>query len=77
MLHQENFAWPSITPAHCYRVFRLDTKDRVDQAVTIHSDDDEDAIITARGMVSGRSLELWDRGRFVGRFDPEREPGGD
>jgi hypothetical protein len=55
---------------HCYRVFRLDALDRVDHADVLQSKDDRDAINTVRGLVSGSSLELWDRGRFIGRFDP-------
>ena len=55
---------------HCYRVFRLDAADRVDQTDVLQSQDDRDAIATVRGLVSSRSLELWDRGRFIGRFDP-------
>ena len=57
-------------PKDCYRVFRLDAADRVDQAEVIHSPDDVAAIDIVRGLVGNRSLELWDRGRFVGRFDP-------
>ena len=61
---------------HCYRVLRLDVFDRVDQADVLQSKDDREAIATVRGLVSGSSLELWDRGRFVGRFDPECAPAG-
>jgi hypothetical protein len=58
------------TPEHCYRVFRLDAQGRVDGAEVIHAVDDEVAIQMVRGLVGSRSLELWDRGRFIERFDP-------
>jgi len=63
-----------LAPEHCYRVFRLDARNRVDQADVIQARDDADAIAMVRGLIGNRSLELWDRGRFVGRFDPERVP---
>jgi hypothetical protein len=74
MLHLVLPATHSNERAHCYRVFRLDARDRVEHADVLQSEDDRDAIATVRGLVSSRSLELWDRGRFIGRFDPESVP---
>lgn len=53
-----------------YRVYWLGGEDRIDGAEAIRSVDDHEAIATARGMTDGRSVELWDRGRFIGRFEP-------
>ena len=58
------------TLEHCYRVFRLDAQGRVDGAEIIHAVDDQAAIQMVRDLVGNRSLELWDRGRFIERFDP-------
>jgi hypothetical protein len=52
-----------------YRVYWLSGDDHIDGAEAIRSHDDE-AIATTRGMTDGRSVELWDRGRFIGRFEP-------
>jgi hypothetical protein len=53
----------------CYRVYWLGGGDRIDGAEVIQSHDDAEAIVTARGMTDGRHIELWDRGRFIGRFE--------
>lgn len=53
-----------------YRVYWLGDANRIDGAEVIRSINDGDAIATARGMTDGRSVELWDGGRFIGRFDP-------
>jgi hypothetical protein len=53
-----------------YRVYWLGVRGLIDGAEAIWSMDDREAIATARGMMDGRSVELWDRKRFVGRFDP-------
>ncbi|MHB2208187.1 hypothetical protein [Methylobacterium sp. CM6257] len=53
-----------------YRVYWLGGEDRIDGAEAIQSYDDAEAIATARGMTDERSVELWDRGRFIGRFEP-------
>jgi hypothetical protein len=54
-----------------YRVYWLGVRGLIDGAEAIWSTDDREAIATARGMTDDRSVELWDRKRFVGRFDPE------
>jgi hypothetical protein len=53
-----------------YRVYWLGGEGRIDGAEAIRSVDDGEAIATVRSMTDGRSVELWDRGRFIGRFDP-------
>lgn len=53
-----------------YRVYWLGGHGLIDGAEAIRSFDDLEAIATARAMTDGRSVELWDRGRFIERFDP-------
>lgn len=60
-----------------YRVYWLGGEGRIDGAEAIRSVDDHEAIATARGMTDGRSVELWDRGRFIGRFDPTSVASGE
>ena len=38
-------------------------------AEIIRSEDDGEAMTVARGMTDGRSVEVWDRERFIGRLD--------
>ncbi len=61
----------------CYRVYWISQSDRIEAAEIIASHDDSEAIVTARGMIDGRSVELWDRGRFIGRFDPADRTAGE
>ena len=56
---------------HCYRVFRSDGADHLDQVLIVQSPDDCAAIASAQEMLANERWELWDRGRFVARFDPE------
>ena len=53
----------------CYRVFWLRRDGRIDGAEIIRSADDREAMTMARGMTDGRSIEVWDRERFIGRLD--------
>jgi hypothetical protein len=53
-----------------YRVYWLGGEGRIDGAEIIQAVDDREASATARGMIDGRCVELWDGGRFIGRFDP-------
>lgn len=53
-----------------YRVYWLGGQGLIDGAEAIRSMDDREAIAVARGMTDGRSIELWDRSRFIERFDP-------
>ena len=53
----------------CYRVYWLRGGGRIDGAEIIRSEDDGEAMTTARGMADGRSVEVWDRERFIGRLD--------
>ena len=57
----------------CYRLLWLDANERIHRAEIVPSVDDEDAVRAVRGLMSNSSVELWDRGRFIGRFDPACE----
>jgi hypothetical protein len=53
----------------CYRVYWLRGDGRIDGAEIIRTEDDGEAMTMARGMTDGRSIEVWDRERFIGRLD--------
>jgi hypothetical protein len=71
-MHNQGKCLPSSSASEnrCYRVYRLDAADRIDHADVIQAVSDEDAITQVHGLLSSRSLELWERGRFIRRFDP-------
>jgi hypothetical protein len=71
-MHNQGKCLPSSSAYEnrCYRVYRLDAADRIDHADVIQAVSDEDAITHVHGLLSSRSLELWERGRFIRRFDP-------
>jgi hypothetical protein len=52
-----------------YRVYWLRRDGRIDGAEVIRSADDREAMTMARGMTDGRSIEVWDRERFVGHLN--------
>lgn len=60
-----------------YRVIWINSAKLIDGAEIIRSIDDREAIATARGMADGRSVELWDRNRFIARFNAVCSPSGD
>jgi hypothetical protein len=51
-----------------YRVYFLDHKDRITDAVELDCDTDEEAIAAAEGHATGRKIEVWQQGRKVGVF---------
>lgn len=53
----------------CYRVYWLRGDGRIDGAEIIRSEDDSEAMTVARGMTDGRSVDIWDRERFIERLD--------
>lgn len=53
----------------CYRVVWLRRDGRIEGAEIICSADDREAMTMARGMTDGRSIEVWDRERFIRRLD--------
>ncbi|MGU3340760.1 hypothetical protein ACLBXJ_22320 [Methylobacterium mesophilicum] len=53
----------------CYRVYWLRGDGWIDGAEIIRTEDGGKTITMARGMTDGRSVEVWDRGRFIGRLN--------
>jgi hypothetical protein len=55
-----------------YRAFKLDRAGRVFSAEIVSAEDDTQARRQARAMVEREAIELWERTRFLGRFEPAR-----
>lgn len=53
-----------------YRVYRLSRCDRIVAAEVLDVITDAEAIDAVRSMVGAFVLELWERARFLGRFEP-------
>ena len=58
-----------------YRAFRLDSAGRVFSAEIVPADDDTQARRRARAMVMDDAIELWERTRFLGRYEPAAQVG--
>ncbi|ACB24232.1 hypothetical protein ABID82_004985 [Methylobacterium sp. PvP062] len=56
--------------SRAYRAFRLDRAGRVRAAEILSAEDDTQARRRARAMVGRDAIELWERTRFLGRFEP-------
>lgn len=56
--------------SRAYRTFRLDRSGRVCSAEILSAEDDTQARRRARAMVERDAIELWERTRFLGRFEP-------
>ncbi|MEH3062896.1 MAG: hypothetical protein PGN33_09060 [Methylobacterium radiotolerans] len=56
--------------SRAYRAFRLDRAGRVRAAEILSAEDDTQARRRARAMVGRGAIELWERTRFLGRFEP-------
>lgn len=54
-----------------YRVYFLNGQGRIMRAVDLACDTDDEAVAQARDLASGQAVELWDRARLIGRYDPE------
>jgi len=59
-----------------YRAFKLDRAGRVASAEIVSAADDGQARRQARTMVERATVELWERTRFLGRFEPAAPDGG-
>jgi hypothetical protein len=55
-------------PAATYRLYFLDAQNHIEDVEVLHCASDEEASVSAGRHVNGRSLELWDRGRFILRL---------
>lgn len=53
-----------------YRAFKLDGAGRVFAAEIVPAEDDAQARRRAEAMVEHDIIELWERTRFLGRFEP-------
>lgn len=53
-----------------YRAFRLSSKGGIQSAEILKAASDEEAQALARVMVTTYGVELWERGRFLGRYEP-------
>jgi hypothetical protein len=56
-----------------YRLYFLDSADRIRQAIDMECDDDATAIEAAEPYRDGRTMELWNRDRLVQRFANKSE----
>ncbi|MDF2602564.1 hypothetical protein [Methylobacterium brachiatum] len=56
--------------SRAYRAFKLDRAGRVFSAEVVPAQDDTQARRRARAMATDEAIELWDRTRFLGRYEP-------
>jgi hypothetical protein len=63
--------------SRAYRAFRLDRAGRVYSAEIVAAEDDSQARRRARALVGRDAIELWERTRFLGRFEPVAPRSGD
>ena len=56
--------------SRAYRAYRLDRAGRVSSAESVSAEDDSQARRRVRAMVERNTIELWERTRFLGRFEP-------
>ena len=56
--------------SRAYRAFMLDRAGRVSSARILSAEDDVQARRQVRAMVERNVIELWERTRFLGRFEP-------
>ena len=60
--------------SRAYRAFKLDGAGRVFSAEIVPAEDDAQARRRAKAMVDHDVIELWERTRFLGRFEPAASP---
>ncbi|MBE7246336.1 MAG: hypothetical protein INR63_15415 [Actinomycetospora chiangmaiensis] len=56
--------------SRAYRAFKLDRAGRVASAEIVAAEDDVQARRQVRAMAERNVVELWERTRFLGRFEP-------
>ena len=61
--------------SRAYRAFKLDRAGRVFSAEVVPAQDDTQARRRARAMATDEAIELWDRTRFLGRYEPAAQIG--
>jgi hypothetical protein len=52
-----------------YRAYIIGRDGRFDRAMELDCDDDKAAMESAKQLVNGRDVELWQRDRKVAKFD--------
>ena len=58
-----------------YRAYELDKSDTVVDFTVISAASEEAALAHMQRIAAGRVMELWDRGRLIGRVDPSVDDG--
>ncbi|MCJ2090334.1 hypothetical protein MKK88_30760 [Methylobacterium sp. E-005] len=56
--------------SRAYRAFKLDRAGRIASAEIVAAEDDGHARRQVRAMAERSTIELWERTRFLGRFEP-------
>ena len=56
--------------SRAYRAVKLDRAGRVASAEIVAAEDDGHARRQVRAMAARSTIELWERTRFLGRFEP-------
>jgi hypothetical protein len=53
-----------------YRLYFLDSHNSIVDAIGVECDTDEQAVAVAREKTDGRIIEIWQRNRRLGIFEP-------
>lgn len=53
-----------------YRVYFLNAQGGINRAVELDCSDDDQAQEAARALAAQQPVELWERSRLIGRYDP-------
>ncbi len=59
--------------ASVYRVYRMSAGGVMSTRI-IHAKTDAQAKTCALALLQSKAIELWDRGRFIARFQPDGQP---
>lgn len=57
-----------------YRVYFLNGQGRIVRAVDLPCESDEEARSKAQALAENQVVELWERARQLGRFEPPQRP---
>jgi hypothetical protein len=56
-----------------YRAYLIGSDGHFFNSVALDAPDDEAAIVTAKQLVDGHDVELWQRDRKIGKFDQKKK----
>ena len=56
-----------------YRAYFMGSQGRIESAVPIAAENDEDAVRQAQALTHIHAIELWDRGRMMPRLPKHRQ----